>query len=77
MKQLDINHLINNSTKKYNVTILNKRDLEKILPFGKTKLNALLLANILPVVKIGRDYITTTEQLNQWIDANIGKSFDY
>ena len=34
-------------------------ELLQVLPFGKTKLLQLLNANALPVVKIGRDYVTS------------------
>ncbi len=57
--------------------ILTQKDLLKILPFGRTKLNELLMSNVLPVTKIGRDYITTEERLNEWIQENIGKEIKY
>lgn len=57
--------------------ILNKKDLEKILPFKKTKLNELLMSNVLPVTKIGRDYITTEEQIIQWLKENERKEIEY
>lgn len=44
----------------------NKNDLLEILPFGKTKLNELLQAEVLPVIKIGRDYITNEKLLDDW-----------
>lgn len=57
--------------------ILTQKDLLEILPFGRTKLNELLMSNVLPVTKIGRDYITTEERLNEWILENIGKEIKY
>lgn len=57
--------------------ILTQKDLLEILPFGRTKLNELLMSNVLPVTKIGRDYITTEERLNEWIKENIGKEIKY
>ena len=57
--------------------ILTKRDLEEILPFKKTKLNELLMSNVLPVTKVGRQYITTEEQLMKWLKDNEGKTIDY
>ena len=59
------------------IKILTKKDLLEILPFGKTKLNELLISNILPVTKVGKDYITTEERLNDWINENIGKEIKY
>lgn len=59
------------------IKILTKKDLLEILPFGKTKLNELLISNILPVTKVGKDYITTEERLNDWINENIGKEIEY
>lgn len=60
-----------------NMKILTKRDLEEILPFKKTKLNELLMSNVLPVTKVGRQYITTEEQLIKWLKDNEGKTIDY
>ena len=57
--------------------ILTQKDLLEILPFGRTKLNELLMSNVLPVTKIGRDYITTEDRLNEWIQENIGKEIKY
>lgn len=57
--------------------VLTQKDLLEILPFGRTKLNELLMSNVLPVTKIGRDYITTEERLNEWIEENIGKEIKY
>jgi len=48
-----------------------------VLPFGKTKLNELLISNIIPVTKVGKDYITTEERINDWINENIGKEIKY
>lgn len=48
-------------------------DLLTIFPFGKTKLRQLLKAGVLPVVKIGRQYITTESLLNRWFEENMGK----
>lgn len=57
--------------------VLTQKDLLQILPFGRTKLNELLMSNVLPVTKIGRDYITTEERLNEWIQDNIGREIKY
>ena len=39
--------------------ILSQKDLYEILPFGKTKILQLISSGELPMVKIGKDYITT------------------
>ena len=52
-------------------------ELLQVLPFGKTKLLQLLNANALPVVKIGRDYVTSDVILNDWLAENLGKEIYY
>lgn len=52
--------------------ILKQTDLYEILPFQKTKVQQLLRSGELPVVKVGKDYITTYKQIEKWIDENIG-----
>lgn len=48
-------------------------DLLTIFPFGKTKLRQLLHAGALPVVKVGRQYITNDKAIERWILENSGK----
>jgi hypothetical protein len=36
-------------------------------------MNQLLQSGILPVVKIGGDYRTTEDQINEWFKRNAGK----
>lgn len=57
--------------------VYTKKDLLTMLPFGKTKLNDLLQAGILPVVKIGRHYLTNESMINRWIEENVGKELYY
>lgn len=57
--------------------IYSIKDLQEILPFGKTKFNQLLKANILPVIKIGKDYITNSKELDKWFEDNRGKELFY
>ncbi|MDF2543585.1 MAG: hypothetical protein K0S47_3303 [Herbinix sp.] len=57
--------------------IITQDDLLQILPFGKTKLLQLLQAGVLPVTKVGKDYITTTHQLQKWLEKNEGKEIYY
>ena len=44
-------------------------DLLTIFPFGKTKLHA----GVLPVVKVGRQYVTSDDAIQRWILENAGK----
>ena len=53
--------------------ILSLNDLYEILPFGKTKILKLIAANELPVMKVGKDYITTYNILEKWIEEHIGE----
>ena len=39
--------------------ILYQKDLYEILPFGKTKIKQLIKSGELPLLKIGKHYITT------------------
>lgn len=57
--------------------ILNQKDLYELLPFKKTKFNELLQSRILPVTKIGRDYITSEEQIMKWLKDNEGRELKY
>lgn len=57
--------------------ILKQTDLYDILPFGKTKINALIKSGELPLVKVGKDYITTYSILEQWIQDHIGEEIYY
>ena len=54
-------------------TLYSFSDLLGIFPFGKTKLRQLLKAGVLPVIKIGRQYITSEEAIQQWVLEHIGK----
>jgi hypothetical protein len=56
-----------------NLRILNSKDLQELFGYGKTKMNQLLQSGILPVVKIGGDYRTTEDQINEWFKRNAGK----
>ena len=52
-------------------------DLLTIFPFAKTKLRQLLLAGVLPVVKVGRQYVTSDEAIQRWVLENAGKEILY
>lgn len=60
-----------------NKKILKQTDLYEILPFKKTKILQLLRSGELPVVKVGKDYITTYELLEKWIKENVGGEIFY
>lgn len=53
--------------------VLKQKDLYEILPFGKTKINKLLQSEDFPVVKIGKDYITTFNLIEKWIEDHLGE----
>ena len=57
--------------------ILKQSDLYEILPFKKTKVQQLIRSGELPVVKVGKDYITTFALLEKWIEKNIGSKIYY
>lgn len=57
--------------------IITEKELMVMLPFGKTKFNKLLQAGELPLVKIGRDYITTEDIVEEWIKKHIGQELYY
>ena len=57
--------------------ILTQDDLLEIFPFGKSKLNQLLRSDVLPVVKVGRDYLISEKELDRWFERNKGKEIFY
>ena len=61
----------------YNNKILKQTDLYEILPFGKTKINQLIKSGQLPLLKIGNDYITTYNILEDWVKNHIGEEIYY
>ena len=60
-----------------NNKILSQKDLYDILPFGKTKVQQLISSKQLPLLKIGKDYITTYSILEDWIREHIGEEIYY
>lgn len=56
---------------------LSQKDMLQIFPIGKTTLQKLLNARALPVVKIGRKYITTQKELEAWFAKYKGKEIKY
>lgn len=67
----------NEDMKKEEIRFLSKKDLLEIFPFKRTKLQQLLNAGVLPVVKVGNTYITSEAMLNRWVEENIGKTIIY
>lgn len=57
--------------------ILSQQDLYDVLPFGKTKVLQLIKSGELPLVKVGKDYITTFNLLEEWIKYHIGEEIYY
>ena len=60
-----------------NQKILSQADLYDILPFGKTKIQQLIKSGQLPLMKIGKDYITTFNLLEKWIGEHLGEEIYY
>ena len=60
-----------------NQKILSQADLYTILPFGKTKIQQLIKSGQLPLMKIGKDYITTFNLLEKWIGEHLGEEIYY
>ena len=52
--------------------ILGLEDLYEILPFCEKKIRQLIASGELPVMKVGRDYITTKKKIFDWVEKNIG-----
>ncbi len=53
--------------------ILNSKDLQVMFGFGKTKMSQVLNSGLLPVVKIGKQWVTTDAQMQEWFNNNAGK----
>lgn len=53
--------------------ILTKNNLCELFQFGKTKMDIILNANILPAVQIRKDYRITFKQIDEWFKKNGGK----
>ena len=60
-----------------NIRVSTKADLLEIFPFGRTKLQQLLTAGVLPVVKVGKSYLTSEAQIQRWLLENTGKEIFY
>lgn len=60
-----------------NTIIYDFSDLERLFPFGKSKLLKLCKQGSLPVVKVGKDYISNPSLINRWFMENEGKEILY
>ena len=61
----------------YRNKIVSQKELYDVLPFGKTKIQQLIASNQLPLLKIGKDYVTTYNILEDWIREHIGDEIYY
>ena len=52
-------------------------DLYVLLPFGEKKIRALIRAGEIPVIKVGRNFITTKKKLEEWFDEHVGQELYY
>lgn len=68
---------VRESENQYNGKILKQTDLYNILPFQKTKIQQLIKSGELPLVKVGKDYITTYKLIEEWITSHIGEEIFY
>lgn len=57
--------------------IIGLDEIDNALPFGRKKILKLIHSGELPVVKIGRTYVTTKNKLIKWIEENIGQELYY
>lgn len=57
--------------------VLKNEEISQFFGFGKTKMSKLFQEKVLPVVKIGNDYVTTERTIEEWIKENVGKEIYY
>ena len=62
---------------KENAVIYTIEDLMEIFPFKRSKLLMLCKKKLLPVVKVGKTYISSPELINRWMMENEGKEILY
>lgn len=67
MKKVNETDSAYNDFKKYSIA-----EIAEMLGLGKTKTSELLQSKILPVTKLGRDYFTSPEALQEFMKKNIG-----
>ncbi len=59
------------------VVVYSQKDLLKVFPFKRTKLQQLLNAGVLPVVKVGKTYLSSPQMIERWLMENSGKTILY
>lgn len=52
-------------------------EIAQMLGLGKTKTRELLQSKLLPVTKIGRDYFTSREAIQNFLSGNTGKELHF
>lgn len=65
-KQLDLCQY--DDFRKYSI-----EEISQMLGIGKTKTRELLQSRLLPVTKVGRDYFTSPQAIQEFLKKNIGK----
>ncbi len=65
------------NTNQTSMRIYSQKDLLNIFPVKKTKLKQLLNAGVLPVVKVGRTYMSSDGLIQKWLEENVGKEIYY
>jgi hypothetical protein len=69
--------MVMDTTKNETVIVYNRTDLLKIFPFKRTKMQLLLNAGVLPVVKVGKSYLSSPALIERWLMENAGKTITY
>jgi len=64
---------LSSNNRKIETVVYNMKDLEVIFPFGKSKLLKLCKSGVLPVVKVGKEYISSPALIDRWFKDNEGK----
>lgn len=62
--------------KNNNFQVLCVKDLMECLHIGKDKAYNLMRSRSFPSMQIGKTYIVTLENFNQWLNDNTGKKID-
>lgn len=61
------------NVKRREEVIYTLADLNDIFPFGKSKLLKLCKTGALPVIKVGKDYISSPKLVDRWMQEHEGK----
>lgn len=52
--------------------VMHLKDIIKFFGYSEKKTRDLIRTGVLPVIKIGKDYVTTRKQLLDWLDKYKG-----